>query len=97
MDETLAPTGTAAAADNEQSGQATKAKGPRKSLEDQLAEIRAQEKKVLDRIKQRDKEARAQYEKDLWALLKSEKWDEAPIEQWRAAAKQISAVLKPSK
>jgi len=97
MDETLAPTRTADAADNEQSAHATNAKGPRKSLEDQLAEIRAQEKKVLDRIKQRDKEARVQYEKDLWVLLKSEKWDEVPIEQWRAAAKQIGAALKSSK
>lgn len=97
MEETLAPVGTASAQETDQGGQATNAKGSRKSLEEQLAEIRAQEKKVLDRIKQRDKEARAQYEKDLWALLKSEKWDEVPIEQWRAASKSISEALRTRK
>jgi hypothetical protein len=97
MEETLVPTGTAGGQESELSGQAANAKGPRKSLEDQLAEIRAQEKKVIDKIKQRDKELRAQYEKDLWALLKSEKWDEVPIETWRAAAKSIGSALKAAK
>jgi hypothetical protein len=97
MEETLAPVGTASAQESDQGGQTMNSKGSRKSLEEQLAEIRAQEKKVLDRIKQRDKEARAQYEKDLWALLKSEKWDEAPIERWRAAIKPITEALKAHK
>lgn len=97
MEETVAPVGTASAQESDQGGQAANSKGPRKSLEEQLAEIRAQEKKVLDRIKQRDKEARAQYEKDLWALLKSEKWDEVPIDRWRAATKLISEALKTHK
>ena len=97
MEETLAPVGTASAHESDQGGQTMNSKGSRKSLEEQLAEIRAQEKKVLDRIKQRDKEARAQYEKDLWALLKSEKWDEVSIDAWRAAAKTISVALKSAK
>lgn len=97
MDETLAPAGAATGQESEQGGQAINSKGPRKSLEEQLAEIRAQEKKVLDRIKQRDKEQRQQYEKDLWALLKIEKWDEVPIDVWRAAAKSIGSALKSGK
>ena len=96
MDEKLKSTGDAAAQESEQAGQAGGAKGSRKSLEEQLAEIRAQEKRVLERIRARDKEQRAQYEKDLWALLKSEKWDEVSIEAWRNAAKPISAALNAS-
>ena len=97
MDETLAPAGLAGGQESESAGQTANAKGPRKSLEDQLAEIESQKRKLLDKIKQRDKEQRAQYEKDLWALLKAEKWDEVSIDAWRAAARTISAALKSAK
>jgi hypothetical protein len=94
MSETRVSGEAAVDQDSEQSRQAALAKAGRKSLEDQLADIEAQKRKLQDKIKQRDKELRVQYEKDLWALLKTEKWDEASIESWRAAAKSISAALK---
>ena len=78
----------------EQAASAAAAKQGRKSLEDRLAEIRAEERKVIDLMRKRDKEARAQFERDLWALLKSEKLDEAPIEAWRKATPAIAAALK---
>ena len=78
----------------DQAASAAAAKQGRKSLEDRLADIRAEERKILEQMRKRDKEARAQFEKDLWALLKSEKLDEAPIEAWRKAASAISVALK---
>jgi restriction endonuclease S subunit len=87
----------AAEQESGQSGQSASAKGGRKSLEEQLAEIEAQKRKLQERIKQRDKELRAQYEKDLWVLLKAEKWDEVSIEVWQMAAKSISSALKSAR
>ena len=69
-------------------------KTSRRSLEDRLAEIRAEERKVIEQIRRRDKEARAQFEKDLWALLKSSKLDDAPIEAWRDAVPAIAKALR---
>ena len=80
--------------ETDQANAAAAAKQSRKSLEEKLADIRAEERKILEQIRKRDKEARAQFEKDLWALLKTEKFDEAPIEAWRKAAPAISAALK---
>jgi len=70
LDEMLVPAATALEQEIEQGAQTAGGRSARKTLEDQLAEIRAQEKKVLERIKQGDKQLRAQYEKDLWALLR---------------------------
>ena len=78
----------------DQAASVAAAKQGRKSLEDRLAEIRAEERKVIELMRKRDKEARAQFERDLWALLKSEKLDEAPIAAWRKATPAIAAALK---
>jgi len=80
--------------ESDQAASAAAAKQGRKSLEDRLADIRAEERKILEQMRKRDKEARAQFEKDLWLLLKGEKLDEAPIEAWRKAAPAIAAALK---
>ncbi len=86
--------GTAEARERDEAAQAASTKASRKSLEDQLAEIETQRKKVLQKIKDRDREARAKFEKDLWALLESEKFDRASIEAWQKAAPAIAAALK---
>jgi len=91
MESDVASTGSR---ESDQAASAAAAKQGRKSLEDRLAEIRAEERKVIELMRKRDKEARAQFEKDLWALLKSEKLDEAPIEAWRKATPAIAAALK---
>ena len=85
---------SASSREADQAASAAAAKQGRKSLEDRLADIRAEERKIIEQMRKRDKEARAQFEKDLWALLKSEKLDEAPIEAWRKAAPAIAVALK---
>jgi len=91
MDSEVAGAGSREA---ERAASAAAAKQGRKSLEERLADIRAEERKILEQMRKRDKEARAQFEKDLWALLKSEKLDEAPIEAWRKAAPAIATALR---
>lgn len=80
--------------ESEQAATAAAAKQARKSLEDKLADVRAEERRILEQIRKRDKEARAQFEKDLWLLLKGEKLDDSPIEAWRKAAPAIAAALR---
>jgi len=87
-------TETAESGESDQSAAAVASRQARRTLEEQLAEIRSQERKLLEKIRKRDKEARAQYEKELWELLKAESLDEAPIAAWRKAAPAIQAALK---
>ena len=86
--------GTADSGEADQSAAAVASRQARRTLEEQLAEIRLQERKLLEKIRKRDKELRAQYEKELWELLKAEKLDEAPIAAWRHAVPAILAALK---
>jgi hypothetical protein len=85
--------GTADSGEADQSAAAVASRQARRTLEEQLAEIRSQERKLLEKIRKRDRELRAQYEKELWELLKTEKLDEAPISAWRKAAPHILAAL----
>ena len=94
MAEMVAAVASEDSRDSDQARAAAAAKQSRKSLEDKLADIRAEERRIIEQIRKRDKEARAQFEKDLWALLKAEKLDEAPIEVWRKAVPAIAAALK---
>ena len=79
--------------ESDKAGGATVGEGPRKSLEDRLAEFEAQTKRVRKQMRVRDKQARAQFEKDLWGVLKAEKFDNVSIEVWRKAAPTIGAAL----
>ena len=94
MDETVIAPETGSLSDTEAAGQAAARKLARKSLEELLAENQAEQKKILEKIRKRDKEARVQYEKDLWALLTAEKFDEVPMEVWRNAVPAIAQALK---
>ena len=87
-------TGIAEPAESDQSAAAVASRQARRTLEEQLAEIRSQERKLLEKIRKRDKELRAQYEKELWELLKTEKLDEAPIAVWRKAVPAIQTALR---
>ena len=85
---------SAESGESDQSAAAVAIRQARRTLEEQLAEIRSQERKLLEKIRKRDKEVRAQYEKELWELLKAEKLDEASIAAWREAMPAIQAALK---
>jgi len=87
-------TESAESVESDQSAAAVASRQARRTLEEQLAEIRSQERKLLEKIRKRDKEVRAQYEKELWELLKAEKLDEASIEAWRKAVPALQAALK---
>ena len=86
--------GTVDSGESDQSAAAVASRQARRTLEEQLAEIRSQERKLLEKIRKRDKELRAQYEKELWEFLKTEKLDEAPIAAWRKAGPAIQAALQ---
>jgi hypothetical protein len=68
-------------------------KAERRTLEDQIEETQKALARLLDKKKKRDQEARDRHERELRALLKSERLDDFSIQAWKDAVPKIKALL----
>jgi len=65
-----------------------------KSLDQQLEDARAKLRKLEDAKKQEDTKARERNQRAIVALIKDERLDSVPVENWREVIPKLRSLLK---
>lgn len=73
--------------------QAVKAEKKTKSIEDEIAALTEKLRKATEKKKEQDRKAREKNQKAVLELIKSEKLDMVPTENWEKAMPKIRALL----